>query len=508
MRILLAVVLMSLMRAALAVPVAGLDTLADEAIRRYALPGLAIGVIENGKVIYRRTAGERESGSGQRIDPATLFKIASNSKAMTASVLARLVDAKKLRWEDPVVKHLPDFRMADPWVTQNMQVRDLLVHNSGLPEGGGDLMLWPEPNLFARADILAGLGHIKPKYSFRAGYAYDNLLYVVAGEVAAAAGGASYEELVRREVFMPLGLDCKVGAWRRSGSDNLAQPHDRVDRRNRVVNADRADVAELTSAAAGGIRCSLDAMLIWASNWLDPDEKQKAWLSQEQRKALWSAHTPMPISERRRAWDDTHAYLYALGWRLADVDGEWTVSHTGTLSGMYSVLMLLPDRKSGFVVLINGEADEARTVLTEALLKRFTRPDDKRVLADFAADLARERSPGDANSAALPGPLVLASIDQAAALIGVWRDPWFGEVSICPERSKVRWRSAKSPKLSGILKRVGDRILVDWDEDHAQAWLHPGDETGNGMRMGKVDADADFSYDYEDLAFTRVRACD
>ena len=110
MRILLAVVLMSLMRAALAVPVAGLDTLADEAIRRYALPGLAIGVIEKSKVIYRRTAGEREAGSGRRIDPATLFKIASNSKAMTASVLARLVDAKKLRWDDPVVKHLPDFQ--------------------------------------------------------------------------------------------------------------------------------------------------------------------------------------------------------------------------------------------------------------------------------------------------------------------------------------------------------------------------------------------------------------
>jgi CubicO group peptidase (beta-lactamase class C family) len=508
MRILLALVLMLLVQAAFAVPVAELDALADEAIQRYALPGIAIGVIEEGKVSYRRTAGERVAGSDQPIDADTLFKIASNSKAMTASVLARLVDAKKLNWDDPVIRHLPAFRMHDPWVTQNMQVRDLLVHNSGLPEGGGDLMLWPEPNHFTRADILAGLAHIKPKYGFRAGYAYDNLLYVVAGEVAAAAGGASYEELVRREVFAPLGLDCKVGAWQRAQDDNLAQPHSRIDGRNVVVKPDAANIAELSSAAAGGIRCSLDAMLSWAGNWLDPDAKQKTWLSAEQRSTVWSAHTPMPISQRRRDWDNTHAYLYALGWRLADVDGEWTVSHTGTLSGMYSVLMLLPDRKSGFVVLINGEAEEARTVLTEALLKRFTRAQDTRGLADFAADLARDRSAAPAVPDVLPDPLEVVAPQQAANLLGVWRDPWFGEITICPERSQVRWRSLKSPKLSGILKRAGDRALIDWDEDHALAWLHPGNASDRVLRMSKVDVEADFSYDYEDLAFTRLNDCE
>ena len=508
MRIVFALMLMLLAPAALAVTSSELDTVVDAAIARYALPGLAIGVIDNGKVVYRRGAGERVAGSGERIDPATLFKIASNSKAMTASVLARLVDAGKLRWDDPVIKHLPAFRMFDPWVTQNMQVRDLLVHNSGLPEGGGDLMLWPEPNLFTRADILAGLGHIKPKYSFRAGYAYDNLLYVVAGEVAAAAGGASYEALVRREVFEPLGLDCKVGAWQRTENDNLAQPHDRADGRNRVVKPDGANIAELTSAAAGGIRCSLDAMLNWAGNWLDPDARQKAWLSEDQRKALWSAHTPMPISARRRAWDGTHAYLYALGWRLADVDGEWTVSHTGTLSGMYSVLMLLPDRKSGFVILINGEAEEARTVLTEVLLKRFTRPDDTRGVAEFAADLARHETAGQEKAATLPGSRKVATREQAEAFMGVWQDPWFGEVSICPEASRVRWHSAKSPKLSGILNLAGDRLLVDWDHDHAEAWLEFADANPSSLHMRKVDKEADFSYDYEDLAFTRVRDCD
>lgn len=164
------------------------DRIVDDVVARYHLPGVAVGVIEDGKVTYTRTVGEAEAGSGKPITSQSIFKIASNSKAMTASVLARLVDQGKLHWDDPVVKYLPDFRMHDPWVTEHMLVRDLLVHNSGLPEGGGDLMLWPEPNHFSREDIVHGLGYIKPAYGFRAGYAYDNLLYVVAGQVAAAAG--------------------------------------------------------------------------------------------------------------------------------------------------------------------------------------------------------------------------------------------------------------------------------------------------------------------------------
>ncbi|PWF66282.1 penicillin-binding protein, partial [Vibrio sp. T9] len=127
-------------------------------------------------------------------------------KAMTTALLARLVAAGKLHWDDPVTKYLPDFRMSDPWVTREIQVRDLLIHNSGLREGAGDLMLWPEPNDFTRKDILAGLAYLKFEHSFRSRYAYDNLPYVVAGEVAASAGGAPYETLLRREVFEPLGL--------------------------------------------------------------------------------------------------------------------------------------------------------------------------------------------------------------------------------------------------------------------------------------------------------------
>lgn len=494
------------------------DRVFDETMTRYQLPGLAVGVIENGKVVYLRTDGELVVGTDQFITPDTLFKVASNSKAMTTGVLARLVDAGELKWDDPVVKHLPQFRMHDPWVTREMQVRDLLIHNSGLGAGAGDLMLWPEPNLFTREDVIAGMAHLKPAYSFRSRYAYDNTLYIVAGEVAAAAGGASYEELVRRELFEPLGMTrCQVGEWRRDAVGNVAQPHMRQGERNVVIRADGEVVAAVPMAAAGGIRCSLDDMLKWVDMWLNPEQSGlvdgKPWLSKAQRDAVWTAHMPMPLTPRMRDWDDSHFSAYGYGWRLTDVDGTWKVSHTGTLAGMYSAVTLLPEKGVGFVILINGDADDARTLLTQVLVKHFTAPDEKRSVAYYAGLIAKAKVGDDADeSRPDTGMRRDADADTMQTLLGRYRDPWFGDVAICPQGQGIRFAAVKSPKLAGRVMQVGERLLVDWNDADvdAEAWLDftaATDGKPSTLAMTKVDSDADFSYDYEDLTFTRIDAC-
>ena len=438
-----------------------IDAAFDDVVTRYRLPGLALGVVRDGKVIYTRTAGSQ-----------TLFKIASNSKAMTTGVLARLVDAGKLRWEDPVTRYLPQFRMYDPWVTQQMQVRDLLLHNSGLREGAGDLMFWPEPNLFTRADVIAGLVHYKPEHSFRSHYDYDNTMYVVAGEVAAAAAGTTYEELVGRELFEPLQMSgCRV---------------------------------ESMYAAAGGIRCGLDDMLKWVSMWLDPDSR---WLTPAQRQAVWTPHMPIPLSARQRRWDGSRFNAYGYGWRISDVDGVLRVAHTGTLSGWYSAVTLLPEKKSGYVLMINGEGSEARIVLNEVLVKLFTAPGERRRVADYAAELGREsqQEPQESKPPALARTRPAAG--ALAKQLGIYRDPWFGEVSICEREGAIDFRAAKSPRLNGEVLQASERLLVDWRDDSidAEAWL---DFSAPGtLRLSKVDPEADFSYDYEDLLFTRVGDC-
>ncbi len=496
-----------------------LDRQLDAAIARYQLPGVAVGVIKDGEVIYRGTRGELEIGSGQRVDGATIFKIASNSKAMTAALLGRLVDQGKLRWDDPVTKHLPDFRMHEDWVTREIQVRDLLIHNSGLPAGAGDLMLWPEPNQFTRGDVLHGMRYLKPKWSFRSRYAYDNTLYIVAGELAAAVGGVSYETLMQREVFAPLGLSrCRVGAWSRDAVGNVAQPHRLRDGVFEVVNRDLGDIPDSTMAAAGGVRCSLDDMLKWASMWLQPDRvgvqaDGKPWLSDTQRAAMWAAQQPMPLSSRMRRWDDSHFYAYGYGWRLSDVDGTARVAHTGTLSGMYSSFTLLPEKHIGIVLLINGDADEARTVLMQALTKHFTAPSSNPGVEGYAKMLSDERAQVTATSPSRIPDTSDRRPTRSAELgrgLGRWRDPWFGDVTICAAEGAVRFAAAKSPRVKGQVMTTRHGWLVDWDGDAvSEAWLRfaPDVKAASGLKMAKLDPDGDFSDDFEDLDFQRVGDC-
>lgn len=509
-RVLVLVLVLCAFDARAATPTAGspsgYDRLVDAVVAQYHLPGIAVGVIADGKVVYTRAVGTLDSG--KPIDTDTLFKIASNSKAMTSTLLARLVQEGKLHWDDPVTKYLPAFQMYDPWVTANMQVGDLLVHHSGLPEGAGDLMLWPEPNGFTPRDVVHGLRYLKPGYSFRAGYGYDNTLYIVAGQVAAAAGGAPYPTLMRREVFEPLGMRrCQIGTWNRDEVGNVAPPHRWQDGHYVEVPPSGPVVEAATMDAAGGVRCSLNDMLIWAMNWLAPTPKQLAWLSLAQRQKEWTGYTPMPISARQHAWDGTLFYSYGYGWRIADVDGRMTVSHTGTLSGMYSALTLLPFRNSGYVFLIDADAENARIVLNEVLTKQFTAPQKARTVASYADELAREdqqqrisRVP-DTSSRKPATPMDLK--DQ----LGVWRDPWFGEARICARGNDVFFASQRSPTLAGEVMRAGDRYLVHWGSGNSEAWLLFPKQAGDALHMAKVDPDADFSDDYEDLAFRREHAC-
>ncbi|MCD9097011.1 serine hydrolase [Luteimonas fraxinea] len=493
---------------------ARLASLVDDAVARYALPGIAVGVVVDGEVVLRHMRGELRAGQGEPVDAATLFKIASNSKAMTAAVLARQVDAGLLRWDDPVVRHLPDFRMADDWVTREIQVRDLLIHNSGLGPGAGDLMLWPSPNRFTRSDVIHGLRHLQPRWSFRSRYAYDNTLYIVAGEVAAAVAGVPFDVLVRREIFEPLAMTrCQAGSWSRDAVGNVAQPHARIDGRTVVVRADDTTIPDEPMMAAGGLRCSLDDMLRWAQVWLDAsgDDSEQAWLSQAQRDAAWTAHMPIPLSPRMRAWDRSHFSAYGYGWRLTDVDGTSKVSHTGTLKGMYSALTLLPERGVGIVVLINGDADEARTVLMQALVKQFTGAAGSHDVAYYAGLLAAERADSDASGSGARGPARAPTAAETANVVGRWRDPWFGSVDVCPQGDGLSFVSERSPKLHGDVVAVDGRLQVRWrDTDvDVDAWLiaSPAQGSATALHMAKVDPDADFSYDFEDLAFVRESDC-
>lgn len=480
--------------------------LIDAVIARYHLPGLAVGVIEHGKVTWKHTFGNLPSGAPMNAD--TLFELGSTTKAMTVTLLARLVQAGKLQWTAPVTQYLPGFRMYDPWVTRNMRVADLLEHHSGLRGFSGDLMLWPHPSHFTPQDVVHALRYLKPAYGFRAGYAYDNVLYVTAGEVAAAAGGAPYAQLLRQEVFQPLGMRrCQIGTWNRDQVGNVARPHVRRNGTFVPVPARGAIAHATTMEAAGGVSCSLDDMLAWAMNWLAPTPRQLAWLAPRQREAEWTPYTPVPISARRREWNDTRMFSVGRGWFISNPDDEMAVWHTGVLEGMRAAIVLLPYPKSGFVVLMNAGADDALTVLDEVLLQRLAAPRRARPVEWYADSLARydaaERIPVP------PTPAYAAATPAALAPdLGTWTDPWFGKVRLCAQGNTVRFASLMSPLLTGEVMRAGSRYLVHWNGGEApDAWLDFPAHPGGSLHMALVDPNADASSDFADLAFTRDAAC-
>lgn len=179
------------------------------------------------------------------------------------------MDEGKITWDDKVIDHLPDFRMMDPWVTREFTIRDLLTHRSGLGAGAGDLMLWPEPSGFSRDEILHNLRHLKPVSSFRSDYAYDNLLYIVAGEIVPAVTGQSWEEFVQTRILNPLQMGCYSGDAPMEALGDVATPHSWLDGKQVTVPRNAITGKATVSAAAGGMVCNVRGMATWMLTQLE-----------------------------------------------------------------------------------------------------------------------------------------------------------------------------------------------------------------------------------------------
>src|SRR5439155_8867244 len=214
---------------AVAAPPANFDDRVESLRQQIGVPGIAIAIVENGKITLARGYGVKKLGSPDLVDADTIFPTGSTGKAFTVADLAILVDQGRIGWDDKVIDHLPGFQMYDPWATREMTIRDLLVHRSGLGLGAGDLLFVPRSNL-SRAEVVKRLRYIKPATSFRYGFAYDNLLYIVAGQLIEAVTGKSWEAFTAEQILKPAGMlhstsDDEI----RFRTPNRAQPHARVN---------------------------------------------------------------------------------------------------------------------------------------------------------------------------------------------------------------------------------------------------------------------------------------
>lgn len=483
-----------------------IEALAERAMTEFQVPGMAIGVVRSGEVLFEKGFGVRETGRKGAINDRTLFRIASNSKAFTTAALAVLVDEGKLDWDSLVIDHIPEFRMYDPWVTRQFTITDLLTHRSGLAPFKGDLLLWPEPNTFTTEDIIYALRHFEPVSGFRSKYAYDNLMYIVAGELISRASGKPWGEWVEQRLMRPAGMQrCFADRIPKRQMKNLAAPHAVIDGQMVVVERNRIVSQPPVSAPAGGIVCSLEGMLTWAQIQLNRGSTAdgEVLFSELQSRAMWSPVTNRHVSERDFELNRTHFKAYGLGWRLEDVHGYKQVSHTGTLSGMRSYVVLVPELALGAVYLSNGSSSAARRAVMNTIVRSFMPVEP----VDWIQKEVDERR-GDILALNEAGPGCRpCHVPDLSRLTGIYRDPWFGDVAIEKEEQQLTFAAEKSPRLSGTLEHCeGDRFIVRWHDRSLQADAYLQFETGEGsevtgITMSKLDKG---DYDFEDLALMRV----
>ncbi|HSE51533.1 MAG TPA: serine hydrolase domain-containing protein, partial [Gemmatimonadales bacterium] len=268
-----------------------LDAYVAQVMKSFEVPGLALAVVKDGKVLLAKGYGVRKMGDPAPVDGKTQFGIASNTKVFTATALALLVEEGKLAWDAPVIRYLPGFAMYDPYVTRELTIRDLLVHRSGLGLGAGDLLWWP-PSSYDRKEVAYRLRFIKPATSFRSAYAYDNVLYSVAGEVIEAVSGKSWEDFVTERLLRPVGMTDATVHHSDAGDPNADQAatHAVVDGRMQPIEPFLSD----NTNPAGGINASAEDMAHWLLAQLDSGmvNGQRLWKPGTTR-AQWSLVTPI-----------------------------------------------------------------------------------------------------------------------------------------------------------------------------------------------------------------------
>jgi CubicO group peptidase (beta-lactamase class C family) len=364
--VLLAVLFFGTEKVSAQLTAAQIDTLAERTLKAFNVPGIAVAVVKDGKLVHAKGYGVRSLKTMQKVDEHTTFGVASNSKAFTSAALGMLIDEGKLKWDDKVTDYIPGFKLYNPYVTDEFTIRDLLTHRSGLGLGAGDLMMFPGGSDFTREDIIHNLRYLKAVSAFRTKYDYDNNLYIVAGEVIARVSGMSWENFIEKRIMQPLQMNESAASFSRlKNKVNAIDAHAPSDGKLEVIDG----VFSETANAAGGIWSNITDMSKWIIMQMNDgrygEGSSKQLFSTRVHDDMWSPQTIQPV--RTAAPYNTHFATYGLGWGLADVKGYKQVSHTGGLAGIVTQVLLLPELKLGIIVFTNQQQGAAFTAVSNTI---------------------------------------------------------------------------------------------------------------------------------------------
>jgi CubicO group peptidase (beta-lactamase class C family) len=497
--------------AAQTTPPADLDAYVTRAMKTFDVPGIAVAIVKEGKMVFAKGYGVRKLGDPTPVDENTLFGIGSNTKAFTAAALATLVDQGKLSWDDPVYQRLPGFQMYDPYVSHEMTIRDLLTHRSGMGLGEGDLLFWPHTT-FTRQEIIYKLRFMKPASSFRSHYAYDNLLYMTAGQIIPAVTGTTWDDYVREKILTPLGMKTtNISTTAFKPDDNYAFPHSKVDGKLQVIPFQELDNA----APAGSINSSVAEMCKWFLLQLNHgkfSDRDGRLFSEARSREMWSAQTILPIDESEAGPLSAlrgHFSAYGLGWFLTDYKGRKLVGHGGGVAGFVTRVQLIPEENLGIVVLTNAEQGSAMESILFHIVDHYLGGATSDWTAVFKAhDEQDEKDAAEITKKAASGRAADSKPSlPAEKYAGVYTDPWYGPATIKLQNAQLIFTLDHTPAAIADLQHWQyDTFKAHWRdrtiEDAFVTFALKPDGSIDHFTMVAVSPLADFSFDYQDLLFT------
>ena len=425
-------------------PVACYDAYVQQAVQEWHVPGLTVTVVKDGKTLFKKGYGVRVLGKPEPVDTQTLFAMASTTKAMTAACLGILVDEGKLRWDDPVTNYLPDFQLYDPAVTREVRVRDLLLHNTGV--GNADVLLFAMQ--IPQDEVLHRMRLVKPSYSFRSGFIYQNIMYLAAGKVIEKVSGVPWDVFIRTRIFEPLGMKRTKALFKQVTDANRAKPHVDIKDTVRLVDSPMEEGLVDVGGPAGSVWTCSDDVAAWMQCMLDSGRYHDGGAA---NKTLLKPATWAELFKPQTIVTDAEFYptqqltkpvwkTYALGWFQHDYRGHRINFHTGSLTGMIAIHGQLPDQK--LAVYIQGNLDHAE--LRHALMYRAFDEFGLGLSRDWSTDFQKlyggikQKAKLAERKADSTRVLNTKPSLPLTAYVGSYTDPLYGKADVTLQDGKLR----------------------------------------------------------------------
>lgn len=489
-----------------------LDKLIKETLTTFDVPGISVGIFKDGKVMYAKGHGVRSLTSKKEMNDNTLVGVASNSKGFTCFALAMMVEDGKLNWDDPVRKYIPEFQLQDPWVTEHFTVRDLVTHRSGMGLGAGDLMFFPEGNDFDVDAIINGVKYLEPESSFRSKFAYNNNMYIIAGEVLKRVSGLSWEDFIETKIMQPVGMKNSKASYNRvTDRSNIIDAHTRADGKVIQIPHDWSETAN----PAGGIVSNVHDMMTWAQFLMNDavTENGERLLDKNLFHELWQLQTPLKV----RANDsyDSNFRGYGIGWFLTDVKGgHKQVYHTGGLIGTVTQFTMIPDLDLAIVVLTNQMNGNAFNTITNTIKDAYLGYEDRNWITSYGDRNADYLKYNDSIKAAVFTKVTRAKLNpnvpKPEQIVGTYTDDWFGDIIISHDGKTYSIKCKRSPRLFGeLLPYNATTFVVKWNDRSYDADVFMQftfNEKGEAISasMKYIAPITDFSFDFHDLELKKT----